>query len=71
MVQHHVDYIRSQTCESSFAPDDILPDQDLSFDPLLNSDEPPQPDQSQSPAEQQPDVSVRSSSCIRRPPDRY
>ena len=63
VVQRHVDHIRSQTCESSSAPDDALPDQDLLFDPLLNNDE-PQPNQSQPPTEQQPDVSVQSSSCV-------
>ena len=63
MVQRHVDHIRSQTCVPSSAPDDILPDQDLSFGPLLSNDE-PQPDQSQPPTEQQPDVSVRSSRVV-------
>ena len=67
IVQRHVDHIRIQTCGSSSVPDDVLPNQaDTSSGPLVNDDEPPQ-EPTQSPTEQ----SIRSSSRISRPPNRY
>ena len=71
LVKRHVDHIRNRTSTEPSNSQDIIPptNDSLSFGPLLNSDE-PQPDQPPQVPEQQP-LPVRSSSRIRRPPDRF
>lgn len=71
LVRRHVDHIRNRTSTELSNSQDVIPstDESLSYGPLLNSEElqPEQPPQSQ----KQHSIPVRSSSRIRRPPDRF
>ena len=71
VLKRHVDHIRKRTSMEPSNAQDVVPshEESLSFGPLLDTEE-PQPEQpSQSPG--QHSIPVRSSSRIRRPPDRF
>jgi len=71
LVRCHVDYIRNRTSTEPSSPQNAIPSNDdkLSFGPSLNNKEP----QSELPPQLQEKqfILVRSSSRIRRPPDRF
>ena len=71
LVKRHVDHIRNRTSTKPSSSHNVIPlnDERLSFGPLLNSEE-SQPEQSPQSQEQQ-SIPIRSSSCVRRPPDRF
>ena len=71
ILKRHVDHIRNQTSMEPSKSQDVIPShgESLSFEPLLDIEEPLPKQPSQSP--EQCSVPVHSSSRIRRPPDRF